>query len=55
MTRCLGTHYQIVKKQFMDSISEAVGCDFCECVHKEGKDLNECLREFENAKNQLEK
>ena len=43
------------KKQFMDSISEAVGCDFCECVHKEGKDLNECLREFENAKNQLEK
>jgi hypothetical protein len=39
----------------MDSISEAVGCDFCECVHKEGKDLNECLREFENAKNQLEK
>ena len=35
------------KKQFANTKNESTGFEFCECIHKEGKDLNECLREFE--------
>lgn len=35
------------KKQFANTKKEAAGFQFCECIHNEGKDLNECLREFE--------
>ncbi|MBC2838157.1 DoxX family protein [Robiginitalea sp. SC105] len=38
------------KKQFENTGNEAVGIKFCECIHKDGQPLNECLKEFENSK-----
>jgi len=38
------------KKQFKNTKNEAVGCDFCDCIHKKGKPLDECLQELEKAK-----
>lgn len=37
--------------QFKDTKNEKAGNKFCECIHKDGKTLDECLKEFENAKN----
>lgn len=37
------------KAQFINTPKETAGCEFCDCVHKEGKPLNECLEKFENA------
>jgi hypothetical protein len=38
------------KKQFANTKNEAIGFEFCECIHNKGKPLNTCLMEFENAK-----
>jgi uncharacterized membrane protein YphA (DoxX/SURF4 family) len=35
------------KKQFANTKNEAVGLEFCECVHADGKDLDTCLKAFE--------
>nr|WP_290854846.1 DoxX family protein [Flaviramulus sp.] len=35
------------KKQFENTKNEKVGFEFCECIHIDGKNLNECLAEFE--------
>ncbi|MGB5666401.1 MAG: DoxX family protein [Maribacter sp.] len=43
------------KKQFAHTKNEAAGFEFCECIHTNGKDLDACLMQFENAKNQNEK
>lgn len=37
-------------KQFKNTINEKVGCDFCDCIHKSGKSLNECLDKLEKVK-----
>ena len=39
------------KKQFKNSNNEIAGIAFCECIHKNGTPLKECLTEFENKKN----
>lgn len=38
------------KKQFENTSNEAVGFEFCECIHNHGQPLNECLQEFEISK-----
>jgi len=38
------------EKQFVHTKDEVVGFKFCECIHSEGKNLNECLQLFENSK-----
>lgn len=38
------------KKQFVNTSKETIGCDFCDCIHKDGKPLEKCLEEYENAK-----
>lgn len=38
------------KKQFVNTAKETIGCNFCDCVHKDGKPLKKCLEEYENAK-----
>jgi uncharacterized membrane protein YphA (DoxX/SURF4 family) len=38
------------KKQFRNTELETAEFEFCECIHKNGKPLGECLEEFENAK-----
>lgn len=37
------------KKQFENTRNEVVGIKFCECVHKDGQQLDICLNEFENS------
>ncbi len=37
------------KKQFVNTKKQAIGFEFCECIHKVGKPLNTCLEEFESA------
>lgn len=37
------------KTQFKNTENEVAGFRFCECIHNNGKPLNECLEEFENA------
>jgi uncharacterized membrane protein YphA (DoxX/SURF4 family) len=39
------------KKQFINTELETAGLEFCECIHKNGKPLDECLEMFENKKN----
>lgn len=39
------------KEQFKNTNNETAGFDFCECVHTNGKPLDECLDEFEKVKN----
>jgi hypothetical protein len=39
-------------KQFKNASYKEAGCNFCECIHKKGKPLNQCLDELEKAKNQ---
>ncbi|MFY0630711.1 MAG: DoxX family protein [Flavobacteriaceae bacterium] len=43
------------KKQFVNTENEAVGFEFCECIHKKGNSLDECLTEFENRTKKLKK
>ncbi|MFZ1675691.1 MAG: DoxX family protein [Saprospiraceae bacterium] len=38
------------KKQFINTKNEAAGFKFCECIHDNGSPLDECLKEFNNAK-----
>ena len=38
------------EKQFKNTKNEAAGYNFCECIHTNGKPLEECLEEFEKAK-----
>ena len=38
------------KKQFVNTENEAAGFEFCECIHKNGQPLEECLNEFESLK-----
>ena len=38
------------KKQFLNTKNQAVGINFCECIHSKGKPLDQCLEEFNNAK-----
>ena len=38
------------KKQFLNTELEAVGLEFCECIHVDGKPLDTCLLELEKAK-----
>lgn len=38
------------KMQFENTLNEAAGFDFCECIHNEGRSLDECLKAFENSK-----
>ena len=37
------------KKQFYGEEQEQLGIQFCECIHQEGKSLNDCLTEFEKV------
>ena len=37
------------KNQFVNTARETVGCEFCDCIHKDGKPLKQCLEEFEIA------
>lgn len=37
------------KKQFENTTNEAVGFQFCECIHSKGQTLDECLKEYENS------
>ncbi len=39
------------KRQFTGSNNEAAGLQFCECIHTHGGHLNDCLEEYEKAKN----
>ena len=36
--------------QFKGTKNETVGADFCDCIHKKGKTLDECLEELEKVK-----
>jgi len=38
------------KKQFENTKNEVAGFAFCECIHNNGRPLDECLEEFKNAK-----
>ena len=38
------------KKQFTNTKNEVAGYKFCECIHINGKPLDECLEEFEKSK-----
>lgn len=38
------------KKQFEKTKNEAAGYKFCECIHDNGKPLDECLEEFNKLK-----
>ena len=38
------------KKQFINTELETAGFEFCECIHENGKPLDTCLLELENAK-----
>lgn len=38
------------EKQFENTKNEAAGIKFCECIHKQGKPLDKCLKEYENRK-----
>ncbi len=38
------------KKQFVNTKNEADGFKFCECIHNNGKPLDECLEAFKSAK-----
>jgi len=38
------------KEQFINTELETAGFEFCECIHENGKPLDTCLIEFENAK-----
>lgn len=35
------------KQQFTSTLNETTGFKFCECIHRQGKPLNECLTEYE--------
>lgn len=37
--------------QFKGSVNEAAGRQLCECIHTQGRYLNECPEEFEKLKN----
>lgn len=37
-------------RQFKNTKNEVVGNDFCDCIHKEGKSLDECLDILEKVK-----
>ena len=43
------------KEQFKNTKNEVAGFNFCECIHNEGKPLDECLEEFENATKKTQK
>lgn len=38
------------KKQFINTKNESAGFKFCDCIHNNGKPLDDCLEEFEKAK-----
>lgn len=38
------------EKQFKGTANEKAGIEFCKCIHTQGRDLNECLEEYEKAK-----
>jgi uncharacterized membrane protein YphA (DoxX/SURF4 family) len=38
------------KTQFANTGREAIGSRFCECIHVEGNDLDDCLEEYERSK-----
>ncbi|NER15068.1 DoxX family protein [Leptobacterium flavescens] len=38
------------QKQFIGTENETAGLNFCECIHTEGRSLNECLEVYEGAK-----
>lgn len=37
------------KKQFTNAPNQEVGYQFCECIHKEGNDLDTCLHTYEET------
>ena len=37
------------KKQFNGANRIEAGCNFCECIHKQGKPLDQCLNEYKKA------
>ncbi|RYY70240.1 MAG: DoxX family protein [Chitinophagaceae bacterium] len=37
------------KQQFVNTARKEAGCQFCDCIHVEGKPLNACLEQFEKA------
>ena len=39
------------KKQFVNTEKKTIGFEFCKCIHKKGKPLNDCLEEFELRQN----
>ena len=38
------------KKQFKNTKNEAAGFKFCECIHNNGRPLDDCLDVFESNK-----
>lgn len=42
--------YSDCEIQFENTKNVKAGVKFCECIHKNGKPLDQCLKEFENAK-----
>ncbi len=38
------------RKQFTGTDNEAAGLKFCECIHTQGRNLQECLDEYEKEK-----
>lgn len=38
------------KKQFENARNETAGIKFCDCIHRDGQPLEDCLKEFENLK-----
>ena len=46
-----GDFYEKVNKNhFRNTKNEVAGFNFCECIHKNGKPLDQCLDELEKAK-----
>jgi uncharacterized membrane protein YphA (DoxX/SURF4 family) len=43
------------KEQFKNTKNEAAGFKFCECIHYNGKSLDECLVEFDNSTKKAKK
>ena len=37
------------KKQFNGANRIEADCNFCECIHKQGKPLDQCLNEYKKA------
>jgi hypothetical protein len=37
------------EQQFKNTKNETAGCNFCDCIHNEGRPLEECLKDLEKV------